>query len=196
MNSNLFKTFLLTVFFITAYSCGTSEDGSEGLGNGGNGGDSSKLGGSYNIISMISDISVDLNNDGVSSFDLMTEIDPTVFSTSIPELEIKPVVINNQLENMMSFYLPHSTITNVTPTTPKGIKFTKTGLGYFYEFDDSTQTISVDNNLEGSQAVNGQIENVAVVNNNTLQAIFTKYYYDFSTSGWKLLTITCVYKKI
>ena len=196
MNSNLLKTLLVTVLFVSAYSCGTSEDGSEGLGNAGNGGSSSKLGGSYNIISMISNISVDLNNDGISSFDLLTEIDPAVFSTTIPELEIKPVVVNNQLENMMSFYLPHSTITNATPTTPQAVQFTKTGLGYFYEFDDSTQTISVENNSGGQPAVNGHIENITVVEGNKLQAIFTKYYYDFSVKGWKLLTITCIYVKI
>lgn len=196
MNSNLLKTLLVTVFFVSAYSCGTSEDGSEGLGSVGNGGGSSKLGGSYNIISMVSNISVDLNNDGVSSFDLLTEIDPEVFSTTIPELEIKPVVVNNQLEDMMSFYLPHSNITGATPTTPQGVKFTKTGLGYFYEFDDSTQTISVENNSGGQPAVNGHVETVTVIDGNKLQAVFTKYYYDFSVESWKLLTITCIYKKI
>jgi hypothetical protein len=198
MNSTLLKTLLLTVFFVSAYSCGTSEDGSEGIGKGGNGGSSSTLGGKYNIISMVSDISVDLNNDGVSSTNLFTEIDPAVFSTEIPELEIKPVVINNQLENMMSFYLPHSNVTATTPNTPGSVKFTKTGLGYIYEFDDSTQIISVEDNTPtgGQPGVYGHMETIQVVGTNQLKAVFTKYYYDFSVPGWKLLTITCTYIKI
>jgi hypothetical protein len=198
MNSTLLKTLLLTVFFVSAYSCGTSEDDSNGLGDGGNGGSSSTLGGKYNIISMVSDISVDLNNDSISSTDLLTEIDPAVFSTSIPELEIQPVVINNQVENMMSFYLPHSNVSAVTPTNPDGINFTKTGLGYIYEFDDSTQIISVEDNTPtgGQPGVYGHMETIEVIGNNQLKAVFTKYYYDFSVPGWKLLTITCIYTKI
>jgi hypothetical protein len=193
-NFTLLRTLLVTVLFVSAYSCGTSEDGSEGLGVGGNGGSSSTLGGKYNIISMVSDISVDLNNDGVSSADLLTEVDPTVFNTEIPELEIKPVVVNNQLEEMMSFYLPHSTITATTPTTPGGVKFTKTGLGYIYEFDKDTQAISI--HEDSPSNVNGHMVSVVVLANNNLKAVFTKYYYDFSVPGWKLLTITCVYKKM
>lgn len=198
MNSTLLKTLLSAVFFVSAYSCGTSEDGSEGLGNGGNGGSSSQLGGKYNIITMISDISVDLNNDGIASTDLLTEIDPAVFSTEIPELEIKPVVINNQVENMMSFYLPHSNITDITPTTPNGIKFTRTGLGYVYDFDTSTQTISVEENTSpgGQSGAYGHMENVQIIGTNKLRAVFTKYYYDFSAPAWKLLTITCTYTRV
>jgi len=196
MNSTLLKSLFATVFFVSAISCGSSEDGSEGLGSGGKGGNASKLGGKYNIISMISDISVDLNNDEVASFDLLTEIDPLVFSTAIPELEIKPVVINNQLQNMMSFYLPHSNVTGVTPTSPSGVKFTKAGLGYIYEFDDSTQTISVENNTGGEPAVYGNMENIIVLGNNMLQATFSKYYYDFSGPEWKKLSIVCVYTKV
>lgn len=194
MNSTLLKSLLITVFFVSAYSCGTSEDGSEGIGSGGNG-SGSKLGGSYTIISMESDIIVDLNNDGITSFDLLTEIDPSVFSTALPELEIKPVVINNKLENMMSFYLPHPTLTGGTSTTPEGVKFTKRGLGYIYEFDDATQTIHLENNVD-EPAVNGRMENIQILGNNKLQAVFIKSYFDFSTTSWKLLTITCVYKKI
>ncbi|PZR20619.1 MAG: hypothetical protein DI539_10380 [Flavobacterium psychrophilum] len=199
MHSTLLKSLVVTVFFVTAFSCGTSEDGSEGIGSGGNGSASSKLGGSYNIISMVSDISVDLNNDGTSSTDLLTEIDPEVFSTQIPELEIKPVVVNNQLENMMSFYLPHSNVTTGSSSSQTSVNFTKTGLGYVYEFDNSTQTISVkDSTLPGGQpGVYGHIESIEVIDNNMLKAIFTKYYYNFSGQpGWKLLTITCVYTKV
>lgn len=193
-NLNLLRTLLVTVLFVSAYSCGTSEDGSEGLGVGGNGNSSSTLGGKYNIISMVSDVSVDLNNDGISSTDMLTEVDPEVFNTEIPELEIKPVVVNNQLQEMMSFYLPHSTITSNTPSTPGGVKFTKTGLGYIYEFDQSTQAISI--HEDSPSNVNGHIVEIKVLANNNLRAVFTKYYYDFNVPGWKLLTITCVYKKV
>ena len=198
MRTSLLKFLAVISFFATATSCGTSEDGSTSLGNGNNGTASSNLGGSYNIISMVSDLSVDLNNDGVTSNDLFNEIDPEVFSTQIPELEIKPVVVNNQLENMMSFYLPHSNVTIESATSIGSVKFSKTGLGYVYAFDSNTQTISIeDSTTPGSQpGIYGHIESVEVFGANGLKAIFTKYYYDFSApAGWKLLTVTCIYRR-
>lgn len=197
MRTSLLKSLALIGFF-AATSCGTSEDGSSSIGNGSNGNASSNLGGSYNIISMVSNISVDLNNDGVISNDLFTEIDPEVFNTQIPELEIKPVVVNNQLENMMSFYLPHSNVTIESPTSAGSVRFSKTGLGYVYEFDSNTQTILIeDTTTPGSQpGIYGHIESIEVYGANGLKAIFTKYYYDFSApAGWKLLTVTCIYRR-
>lgn len=200
MNSNILKILSVTVFFVSAYSCGSSADGSEGLGNGGNGGSSSQLGGKYTVISMVSDSSVDLNNDGIASTDLLTEIDPAVFNSTLPELEIKPVVINNQLQELMSFNLPHSNLTDSTPGSPSGVKFTTTGIGYTYEFNDDTQVISIHDNAPSSgnnqQAIAGHMESIQVIGDNKLKAIFTKYYYDFSVTKWKMLTITCIYTKM
>lgn len=197
MNTTLLKALFATVFFVSVLSCGSSEDGSEGLGSAGNGGSSSTLGGSYNIISMISDISVDLNNDGITSTDLLTEVDPAVFNSTIPELEIKPVLYNNQLEEMMSFYLPHSNISAITPSNPSGVKFTRSGIGYLYDFDTDTQTISVQNGDQNNQnGIIGHMENIQVIENNKLKAVFTKSYYDFFINDWTLLTITCIYTKI
>lgn len=196
MDKTLLKALIAIVFFVSVSGCGSSEDGSEGLGTAGNGGSSSSsLGGSYNIISMISDLSVDLNNDGITSTDLLTEVDPSVFNSNIPELEIKPVLYNNQLEEMMSFYLPHSNISAISPTNPSGVKFTRNGLGYIYDFDNTTQTISVDNQNSGS-GITGQMQEVKVVGKNKLKAVFTKSYYDFFVNDWVLLTITCTYTKI
>jgi hypothetical protein len=195
MNTTLLKVLFATVFFVSVSSCGSSEDGSEGLGSAGNGGSSSNLGGSYNIISMISDISVDLNNDGITSTDLLTEVDPAVFNTSLPELEIKPVLYNNQLEEMMSFYLPHSNIGAISPSNPSGVKFTRSGLGYLYDFNKDTQDISVQNGGNNNE-ITGHMENIKVVGDNKLQAVFTKSYYDFFVNDWVVLTITCVYTKM
>lgn len=196
MNTTLLKVLFATVFFISITGCGSSEDGSEGLGSAGNGGSSSSnLGGSYNIISMIADISVDLNNDGVKSTDLLTEVDPAVFNTAMPELEIKPVLFNNQLEEMMSFYLPHSNISMISPSNPKGVKFTRSGLGYLYDYNKDTQSISVQNQGQNN-SITGHMEDIRIVGNNKLQAIFTKSYYDFFVNDWVVLTITCVYTKM
>ncbi|MCO6148580.1 hypothetical protein [Flavobacterium sp. NRK1] len=194
MKASLLKALFITFFFASLSSCsnGIDSDGKNPNGNG----TSSSLSGSYNIISMMSDLSVDLNNDGYSSNNLMEEIDPAVFDSSLPELEIKPVVYNNQIEDLMSFYLPHSTVTVSTPNKPGSAKFTRNGLGYVYKFDKNTQTVSIeDNDVNQDPAIYGHMESVTVIGNNKLKAVFTKYYYDFSSTQWRLLTITCIYIK-
>lgn len=196
MKASLLKALLITFCFAPLCSCSNgTESGNDALN--GKPTSSSSLSGSYNIISMVSDISVDLNNDGFASTDLFNEIDAAVFDISIPELEIKPVLYNNELENLMSFYLPHSTVTTSTPTNPGSVKFSRNGLGYIYEFDKNTQKITIeDNDLNQDPAVYGHMESINIIGYNQLEAIFTKYYYDFSTKSWKLLTITCLYIKI
>ncbi|MNK22262.1 hypothetical protein D3C87_405360 [compost metagenome] len=196
MKTSLLKVLYTTVFFISIYGCSSNEDnGNSTPGKGG--GNSSSISGSYNIISMISDVAVDLNNDGVSSNDLLMETDPEFFNTSIPDLEIKSTIYNNALVPLMNFYLPQPNVTINTPNRPGSVIYSRTGLGYFYDFNNQTQTITIDKSNESPTISSlGRMENVRVTGKNKLEAVFSKYYYDFAVSRWRLLTITCVYTKI
>ncbi len=197
MNTTLLKVLSAAVFFISLSGCSNGDDGSGSKRNNGIGGPSSSLGGSYNITSMVANMFVDLNNDGVMSDDLFTEIDPAFFDPENPELIIKPVLYNNQLEEMMSFYLPHSTVTVASPNNPGSVKFSRNGIGYIYQFDNNTQSISIENNNTSTDpSVYGNMENITVISQNRLKAVFTKYFYDFASVKWQLLTITCIYTKI
>lgn len=191
----LFKALLGTVFFISLTGCGSSGSDDSTGGNKGIGSSNSSIGGSYHIISMISDKVVDLNNDGLASADLMDEIDPSFFDPNSPELVINPVIYNNQLEEMMNFYLPHPSVTVNTPGQIGGVKFTRNGLGYIYNIDNSTQDININKGGMGSTAT-GIMNSIKVTGKNTLQAVLQKDYYDFSTAKWQLLTITVIYRKV
>ena len=62
------------------------------------------LRGSYNITSAISNIPVDLNDDGVSSVDLVNEIN--AFGNS--DLEIRPYSSTDSITPFIKFYIPAS----------------------------------------------------------------------------------------
>lgn len=197
MNTTLLKVLSATVCIISLYSCSNGDDGTGSKRNNGIGSSSSSLGGSYNITSIESNIYVDLNNDGITSTDLFNEIDPSYFDSANPELIIKPVLYNNQLKEMMSFYLPHSTVTVPSQNNPGSVKFSRNGVGYIYQFDKNTQAISIeDSGTATDPSVYGHMENITVLGPNMLQAVFTKYFYDFSTTQWQILTITCIYTKL
>lgn len=192
MKASLLKVLFAITFFSSIYSCSSSEETEQKKSTA----SSSSIGGSYNIISMISDIAVDLNDDKILSTDLLTEIDPEYFKSEIPELEIKPTVVNNELIPMMSFYLPLPKLNFTTPGKPHGaVQYTRSGLGYAYEFNNDTQTITINNN-SGSNGIYGNINDVKVTGKNMLTAWFSKSYYDFATASWKTLKITCTYRKI
>lgn len=190
----LLRSLFTAAIFISLSSCGTSAS-DDSTGGKTVGSSSSVIGGSYHMISMTSDISVDLNNDGMISKDLLTEIDPSFFDPKNPELVIKPVIYNNQIEDLMSFYLPHANISTTNPNVTGGVSFSRNGLGYIYNIDTSTQVINVDKNEHDSTSV-GIMQNIEVAGKDMLKAVFTKSYYDFNSRKWLLLTITCVYKKI
>jgi len=194
MKTNYLKTFLAATLFISLCSC--SSDDTKSKGNNGIGGYSSSISGSYNLESIISNVSVDLNNDGFTSTDLFNEIDPEFFSSTSLDLEIKPIVFNNHLENIMSFYLPHPNVIITTPGKPGSVKFSRNGLGYVFDFDNTTQTISPENtNTAPDPEVAGDMVSVKVISKGKIQAVFKKYYYDFKSVKWIALTITCIYKK-
>lgn len=191
MKAPLLKVLFAITFFSSIYGCSSSEETEQKKSTT----SSSSIGGSYNIISMTSDIAVDLNDDKIISNDLLTEIDPEYFKSEIPELEIKPTIVNNEVVPMMSFYLPFPKLNFTTPGKPHGaVQYVRSGLGYAYEFNNDTQTITINNN-GGSNGLYGNVDNVTVAGKNMLKAIFSKNYYDFATATWKTLKITCIYKK-
>lgn len=181
---------LLCVSAALAGLCGCGSD--DGDGSSGSKG-APEIAGKYTLVSMRSNISVDLNNDGVLSTNLLTEIGESDGSTQ-SDLEIKPVFVDNKLVQLMSFYLPHPTLSFDDPQEPEGsVKYTPRGLGYEYEYNNATNEITVDNGNPGSVPSSGQLDTVEVSGANQLQAVFEKYYYDFAINEWRLLTITCSY---
>lgn len=194
MKTTLLKISFITALFISLSGCSSSDD-TAGSGRNNGSSSSSSLAGSYNLIAMTSDMEVDLNNDGNISNDMFLEVDASFFDTS-SELVIKPVIYNNNLEEIMSFSLPHSNVVVSTPDNPGSVSFTKSGLGYIFQFNKTSQTITLENNDPNRDpAVYGAMESVKLLSPGKLQAVFKKYFYDFAAKKWQMLTLTCVYIK-
>jgi hypothetical protein len=193
MKATLLKALFLAGFFISLTGCSKDESVS------GKSSSSSSLSGSYHLVSMTSNVSVDLNDDGILSTNLLLETDPGVFSPNKADLEIKPTVYNNELVQLMSFYLPHPTMSYTKPDKPEGVvDYTLKGIGYEYEFNSNTQqiTINKDGELPGPVPDAGRLDTIVVNGTNKLEAVFTKNYYDFAIAHWRQLTITCEYTEI
>lgn len=191
MKASALKLLFLSASFIGLSGCGNDDGAGDSEGT-------PEIAGSYELVSMRSNISVDLNNDDILSKDMLSEIgEGTPSSSQQSDLEIKPVFVDNKLVQLMSFYLPHPTLTFEDPKKPEGtVKYTSKGLGYQYQYDNNTNDITVDlPQNQGTVPSSGQLETITVIESNELEATFEKYYYDFSINNWRLLTITCRYNR-
>lgn len=186
MKLTLLRLFLATLFLTGFTSC-SKDDGAEE--------NSPELAGEYTIVSMTSNIPVDLNNDGIASTNLMDELGEAIANTNNPDLEIKPVLLDNKLVQVISFYLPHPTIDLSQPDMPT-VEYSVNGMGYQYQYDKRTNEIKVEGaGVSGPVPPPGRLETIEVTAEGALDAVITKYYYDFATDSWIQLTITCEYEQ-
>ena len=168
------KTYLLKMLFFTTSLCLLSCSNDETDKS-----DTTAIAGSYTLIAMTSNISVDLNDDGILSTDLLLETDPGFFNSDKPELEIKTGIVDKELVQLMNFYLPHPTLTSIPGSAKKVINYSRGGVGYPYTFNNVTKEISVEKDVKVSGF--GRMDNIQVAGENKLGAIITKYYYDLKS---------------
>lgn len=186
MKAPLLNIFLAALFITGFTSCSNDDSASE---------DTSELAGEYTIVSMTSNIPVDLNNDGIASTNLMDELGEALANADTPALEIRPVLLDNELVQVMSFNLPHPNVDLSQPNTPT-VEYSMKGMGYEYEYDKRTNQIIVEGaGSAGPVPAPGRLETIEVTQEGDLDAVITKYYYDFATDSWIQLTITCEYEQ-
>ena len=186
MKAPLLKLLFAALFLTGVTSC-SKDDGADG--------NTPELAGEYTVVSMTSNIPVDLNNDGIASTNLMDELGAAIANAQSPDLEIKPVLLDNELVQVMSFYLPHPTIDLSQPNMPT-VQYSVKGMGYQYEYNRNTNQITVAGaGGSGPVPVPGRLETIEVTEDGDLDAVITKYYYDFATGKWIELTITCEYEQ-
>ena len=185
MKASLLKLSLAALFLAGFTSC-SKEDGAEES--------STELAGEYTLVSMTSDVPVDLNNDGIASTNLMDELGGAINGEN-PDLEITPVLLDNELVQVINFYLPHPTVDLSQPNMPT-VEYSIKGIGYQYEYNKETNKITVEGaGSSGPVPAPGQLETVEVTEEGDLGAVIIKYYYDFATGKWIELTITCEYEQ-
>lgn len=174
-------------------SCSNGVESSGGRSSGTSG---FSLNGSYDLVQMTSDKNVDLNNDGVASFDLMSEIDPAVFENDNPELVITSAIIINKAENIINFSIPHPASVIVdTPGKHGTAIFERKDFGYTYTFNKNTQGLDLNTGASQNPGVYGDMSEIKYIGQNSVKSVLTKNFYDFSTANWQLLKVTCIFRK-
>lgn len=175
---NLKLTLLLTVT-ISFFAC-ENDDSESSL---------SLISGFYQIESMTSKDSVDLNGDGVKSTNLKTEIDH-YFNNQAHDLEIRPNHTNDTQFKLISIYFPEPNLSFEFPGSPEGyVEFAKNSVGYQYEFDN--------NEFQLMPSENEFIEVIGfeLINDVSIQSTIRKSYYDFEIPDWRMLEIEISYTK-
>jgi hypothetical protein len=160
------------------------------------------IGGFYRIDSLTSDIEVAIGNNRIVSNDLMEQIESFDFVTNV--LEIRPNSTNYRGYNHKLITIPIPTPHVEFDSTPQPggyVIYTSNSLngnGYTFEFNESTKVITLtrpDNHQETEEKW-GRLEDINVIDTETLRLRILKRYYDFKSAEWKALNLTAIYKKI
>ncbi|MFV0218900.1 hypothetical protein OBK23_04305 [Empedobacter falsenii] len=148
----------------------------------------------YNIVSYIANIPVDLNNDKKTSTNLKDEIE--ILNKQENFLEVRPKV------KIISFNFPLTLLNYDYPSIPSGYAdFVKYGFVTSTTLSDKSIIIKdnsyIEDNYSGNviSKKNVTIENLKILDNNHLSTTITKSYYDFSSKQWVELNIEVIFQK-
>jgi hypothetical protein len=165
------------------------------------------LSGYYEITSIQSDVSVDLNNDGEKSKDIFSEIASTYhtldgnpvsfydFSSHSSLLEVRPLKNTTNDAKLISFNLPAQEIDYLTNGTPYLMFYIQNIHLYRYEFIENSNTIKlIDSNPDFNDNVN--FNSLELTGNNDLKLKFTNLTFDFVELDWIETNMTAIFKKV
>ncbi|SNR16747.1 hypothetical protein [Tenacibaculum jejuense] len=170
---------LAALALILLYSC--SEDENQNF----------SFQGHYEISQMTSDTSVDLNEDGIASTNLLNEIVPYYFENTVYDLEIRPHNYTESDAKLILFSIPHQILLFDDPNDQNSsIDYCKKGFGTSYEFSDNKIQ------LENFSNDFITIKNIEILSNDNIKTNIEKEYFDTETENWVKLSIEIVYQKI
>lgn len=152
--------------------------------------------GEYKILSLTSDIQLDLNRDGIPTKNYLDEL------SSYFNLYIQydnPILLINKSNDVFknSFYddVPKQF---VNPTDVNDITFGKAGPIKTLQFNDNfTSIVNIDGFYTDDfyrQQKWAILQNVTVINNNKIKANFEQQYFTIET-GWKTCILTAIFTK-
>jgi len=159
-----------------------------------------KYTGHYKITSFKSDVAVDLNDDQVSSQELLNEINGFDFQ----DLEIRPHQDTDNSTKFISLFLPATELTFQFPGHPQGFpRFLRYGFGTKYTFEGGKIKLEENTYIEKSRIDDEEhnrvvtlSEDIIFIDANHLRTSVTKEYYDFKEKCWKLLNIEIIFEKV
>ena len=191
------KNLLLISLFLIIVSC-SKEDGL---------GYMTPLSGHYKVVSIHSDVSADLNNDGVKTNDILFEIAGPHnsidgkqisffnFDSFQNYLEIRPLPEAENSAKLISFNFPSQHIDYLIDETPYLMMYQKSFIHYAYELNQNSKFIQlIDTNPDYDEK--GRLKSLEVLENNELELALTKQVFDFVELDWVELNMAVKYKKV
>jgi len=164
--------------------------------------------GYYRMESLVTNREVDLNNDGITSSNVMEEVSQSFylvqynFSSRASYLEIRPTRLNDTRIQHMYVPFPHPRLKLEDTDSPNGrvayLRNDLNGIGYDYSYDERSKIIRLDrSNVDANnEEVMGQLIDIKVIEKDPLELLVSKNYYDFSTASWVRLQLTARYTKV
>ena len=145
--------------------------------------------GYYKIESFRSSENVDLDNDGIAHQNLQLEMG-YYFENSHFDLEVKPHDIEGNPTQLISFYIPHPYLVFYnSDSTHYDLEFARSAFSALYHFEERF----VLNNSDFDEF--GRINEINLLDEDHIQLVIEKSYYDFNVQQWKILTISANYSK-
>ena len=138
---------------------------------------------------MISNETVDLNNDGINSTDLKQEI-TNYFETNNYDLEIRKLDKNSPFELLLGIYLP---VPNEYIDKPFGTIFYNRN-AHFRRINQNTNETLINQETEITNEI--ILEKLIILENGKIESKFNQRFYDFKTNSWKNLEIEIKYLKV
>ncbi|WP_162054399.1 hypothetical protein [Pontibacter pamirensis] len=158
------------------------------------------IAGYYRMESLEADRQVDLNNDGNVSTNAMEQISQSTINTQYnfnhphSYLEIRPMRHNTQRLSV-PFPDPRMTWDNGAVTY---LRNGLNGIGYGYSYDEKNKVVHLDrtNVEQQNEELWGKLEDIKVVEKDTLELLVSKNYYDFRTASWIKLQLVGIYARV
>ncbi|MEK6482602.1 hypothetical protein WJR50_34060 [Catalinimonas sp. 4WD22] len=165
------------------------------------------IAGYYRVESLIADKEVDLNNDGILSTNLMEQISQSnfygqyIFDKHHSYLEIRPTKYNDNPYQHISIPFPDPHFSTYTNSPNGAVIYLRNGLngvGYEYTYNAKTKTVHIDRTKvdQNTEEKWGGLVEIHQIEDDKLELLVSKNYYDFSTASWLRLQITGIYSKI
>jgi hypothetical protein len=153
---------------------------------------STKLDGTYDVISIACDYPVDLDRDGNPSVDLLAETHEAShasryyveFNTEIYDRDPDPDFYDQQID----LWIPFTNVFKDESGNFLDVKYGFTNLLANYRYDETTGQVSIFRNLGNGEVVGGRL-----ISGDTLSIQFKAYFY--STKGWETLPLNGMYKR-
>jgi hypothetical protein len=197
---SFFLKIVIGIFLITGFS-DCQKDNSEEIIN--------EFSGRYTIVSIMSSIAIDCNNDGIKSNDYLQEIssghttdnkvNEGFFRIDNPRffVEARPLSYHTNNAQLIAFNFPdqHILFLNENPQLPILGWYNISLINYRYEITDNKEIKIIDGNPKIQQKIANNLT-VKRISKTVFELELNKKVFDFVSKTWKESIFKAKYKKI